>query len=227
MLLHALAIEPSYARASAHLALTYHIDLFSEFTASRNTSLDLLLNAARKTVAIDSAEPLGHVMLTYGALWSGDNELAISEAREAIGLNPSGTMENVALGAALDFAGKSREAVALYEHALRLNPRPLTPYIEVFATMRARAQLGTGQFEAALESTKKAVGGVPGLFEAHLLQASALAHLGRQSEASAAFATARGLRPHGFALPASWSRYKDASTSRNILDGLRKAGWEG
>ena len=93
--------------------------------------------------------------------------------------------------------------------------------------MQARLQLSAGQFETAVESTKRALQGRPDLFEACLLQASALAHLGRQSEASAAYLRAKDLRPTGFALPASWARYKDADAGRNITDGLRKAGWEG
>jgi adenylate cyclase len=225
LLTRVLALEPSYARAWALLGLTYHHDLFSEFTTDRNPPLAHLVEASRTSIALDGADPVAHAVACLAALWSGDHDLAISEGREAVRLNPSGSAENATLCAALDFAGRPQEGLVFGANLLRVNPRPHHPSIEVFLATLARAQLGAGQFEAAAESSKRATRGMPHLFEAHLLHASSLAHLGRQSEASAALLKARELRP--LAVPASWSRYKDAAASWNIMDGLRKAGWTG
>jgi adenylate cyclase len=225
LFMRALALEPTYARACAKLAMTHHADLYFEYAPDRDASVARLLEAARRSVALDALDSSTHTVSSLAALWISDHDLAISEAQEAVKLNPSGIDENIVLGVALDMAGRSPEAVVFFQHAFRLSPR--NPAMEVYLSMLARTQVNAGQFGAAAESAKRVMRGLPHLFEAHLVLASALANLGRDLEAAAAYRKAREVRPSGVALPPSWGRYKDAAASRNLLDGLRKAGWDG
>jgi adenylate cyclase len=227
LFLAALDREPDYARAWAYLALTHHMDLYLEFSEDRTVSLARLSENANKAVTLDDSDSVARVAASLTALWNMDHELALLHAREAVRLNPVGSSENISLGAALDFAGKPTEGIVFLERALWISPRPNNIPKEVFVTMLARLQLSAGQFERAVETTSTALQARADLFEARLIQASALAHLGRSSEAATALLKATELRPRGFALPASWARYKDAAASRNLLDGLRKAGWDG
>jgi adenylate cyclase len=225
MFMKAIELDPSYARAWAYLATVHHLDLFMEFAQDRDYTLARQIEAASKALALDGADSVAHVVSGLAALWTRNHDLAISRMCDAVRLNPSGTSENISSGAALDFAGRPQEGIAFFERALRLSPRANNMPNELFLTMLARTQLTAGRFDDALQSVSKALQARSDLFEARLIQASAPAHLGRQSEASAAFLEAKALRPHGLTLPASWARYKDAVANRNIMDGLRKAGW--
>jgi adenylate cyclase len=225
MFAKAIALDPSYARAYASLALTHHFDLYMEFTDSRADSLAEMQEAARKAVALDGADAAGHAMSSRAAVWVGDYERAISDAQRSLELNPSGVDGNIALGAALDFSGRSHAAIPYYERVLQLSP--LYPHTDVFRTMLARAQVNIGEYEAAIHSAKQAIEARPSYLEAHLVLAAALARLGRGPEAADAYRNAKELRPQGVGLPASWTRYGGPSGSQPLVDGLRKAGWEG
>ena len=93
--------------------------------------------------------------------------------------------------------------------------------------MLARAQLNAGQHQAAARTATKAIENRQDMVEPHLILASSLAHLNRQSQAAEIYQAALRLRPQGIELPASWSRYAEPANLRHLLDGLRKAGWEG
>jgi tetratricopeptide (TPR) repeat protein len=196
-----------------------------EFTGSRADSLAEMQEAARKAVALDGADAAAHAVSSRAAVWVGDYERAISDAQRSLQLNPSGVDGNIALGAALDFSGRSRDAIPYYERVLQLSP--LYPHIDVFRTMLARAQVNIGEDGAAIDSAKQAIETRPNYLEAHLVLAAALARLGRGPEAADAYHNAKELRPQGVGLPASWTRYGGPSGSQPLVDGLRKAGWKG
>ncbi|MEJ2122795.1 MAG: adenylate/guanylate cyclase domain-containing protein [Alphaproteobacteria bacterium] len=221
----ALALEATYARACANLAFTHHVDLYLEFSEDRDRSLADLLSTARKAVALDRSDAVAHMISSLAATWVKDFEFAILEGREAAKLAPS--EGNIALGTALDCAGRSVEAVPCFELGLRLNPR--APRRDIWLTMGARAQLNAGNFEVAIGSADMALHGRPNMVEARLILASALAQLGRQSEAAAALRKARESHSESkeLTLPIGWTRYKDPEACRFLMDGLRKAGWKG
>ena len=95
LFMNAVALDQSYARAWACLALTYHQDLLMEFTANRSESLAQLLEAAHRSLTLDGTDSVAHQASSLAALWTKDHELAISMAREASKLNPSGSGENI------------------------------------------------------------------------------------------------------------------------------------
>ena len=225
MHLRAIGLDPSYCAAYAQLALTHHLDLYLEFTQSREESLSQLLEAVRTAITLDDTDWTAQFVSSLGSLWAGEHARALSEAQKSVELNPSGSEANVVCGAALDFLGRPVEAIPFFERALQLSPRH--PRQVIFITMLARAQLNAGQHQAAARTATKAIENRQDMVEPHLILASSLAHLNRQSQAAEIYQAALRLRPQGIELPASWSRYAEPANLRHLLDGLRKAGWEG
>ena len=140
MQLRAIELDPSYSAAYAQLALTHHIDLYLEFTQSREDSLSQLLKAARTAVALDDTEWTAHCVSSLGALWVGEHARAISEAQKSVELNPSSIESLVGCGAAMDFSGKPDEALPFFERALQLSSRH--PRRVIFLTMLTRPNWG-------------------------------------------------------------------------------------
>jgi adenylate cyclase len=221
----AIEVDPSYCQAYGYTALSYHIELFAELTDSRAEAQLGLRQAVDRAIALNGNDWLARSVAALEALWRGDHDRAILEAFKAVELNPNSETGLPTIGAALDFAGRPDEAIPHFERVLRLSP--LHPRRGVYVAMLARAQLHAGRFESAVASALGALGDVPNLIEAHLILASALAHLARQDEAAEVYRRARSIRPQGIELPSSWKRYRGPDGGHLLIDGLRKAGWEG
>jgi adenylate cyclase len=225
MYLKAIELDPSYCAAHAELALTYHMDLRLEFSEDREKTLSKLLKAAEKAVALDDSNWSAHYVSSLAAIWAGEHARSLSEGRKSVELNPSGIDANVSYGAALDFAGQPAEAIPFCERALQLSPRH--PRRVMFQAMLARAQLNAGSPQAAADTARKAIEIRSDLVEPRLILASALAHMDKLSEAKETFQAVKQINVGEIEPPASWNRYAEPSNRDYLLEGLRKAGWEG
>ncbi len=83
------------------------------------------------------------------------------------------------------------------------------------------------QYDEAVEWSQRAIQRHPGNPDAHIVLASSLGHLGQADDARAALAKYAELMPHKAEEPNLVWRYKHDVDEGHILDGLRKAGWEG
>ena len=94
-------------------------------------------------------------------------------------------------------------------------------------SLLARAHLNARKHEDAAEWARKAIHRRPDHARAHAILAISLAHLGQTEEARAALDECERVNP-GFA--ERWAllrQYRNPADNEHILDGVRKAGWEG
>ena len=104
------------------------------------------------------------------------------------------------------------------ERALRLSPRD--PFVGVFHVDLGEAEIGLGQFDAAIDEFRKAIDLGYRPFFAYTNLAAAYAHAGKMDEAKAALAQARRLNPD---ITIKWLKEHTPNLPASF-DGLRKAG---
>ena len=91
----------------------------------------------------------------------------------------------------------------------------------------ARAQLTARHYEEAAYWAREAVRSRSDLPEFQLLLAACLGHLDEPDQARAALEKCERLSPGFSSSIDNWMPFKFEKDSNHLLDGLRKAGWEG
>jgi TolB-like protein/class 3 adenylate cyclase/Tfp pilus assembly protein PilF len=179
----ALALDPDFSEAYVGLAWV-HINGYrwgwSE-TNSREESLGLALEMARKAVEKDPFSHRAHQVLASATMQSGDLDKAMAEYDIAIKLNPNSSRVLADSATVLVFLGRAEEAISRIKTAIRLNPRHPDWYLWSLGS----AQYYAEQYEDALTSLKK-MNKMPNL--ARRILASVMVRLGRLDEARAVIA---------------------------------------
>ena len=128
------------------------------------------------------------------------------------------------LGSTLVFSGHPREGIEALRMAMRLDPNDLQRQFRLVHISMGHYFLR--EYDAAVEAAKEAVRSYPDLGPRSL--AAALGQAGRFDEAKQALQKAIAVAPKSFEMyvrhRAPWFRPEDYS---HMLEGLRKAGWEG
>lgn len=157
---------------------------------------------------------------------SGDHEGALAEAEQALTISPNLAFAHGVIGASLIFSGRPKEGVAALETCIRLDPRA-----PLLAGHLNRVTLGlyfSGEYEAAIEAAKRAIRSYPENPNYYRWRAAALGQLGRKEEAKEALEKAIAVAPASFDMyvrnRVPWMRLEEHA---HMVDGLKKAGWQG
>jgi adenylate cyclase len=195
-------------------------------TRDLRETLSLAKALARRAVALDGADAearslLGHVLWRHG-----DYDGALSEAHQALATAPNLAFAHQTLGAALIFSGHPKEGVAAIERSIRLDPRD--PRSAVRLSRMALGLYFIRDYAATVEVAKRAIRSYPDFPNPYRWLAAALGQLGRVEEAKEALEKAIAILPASFERNVRsrvpWMRLEDHA---HMLEGLRKAGWEG
>ena len=223
----AIKIDPKYANAVLLLAWTHKIDAHLGYTDSKEKSLKLSVELAKKSVEMNDKDPNVHSLLSLLSLIQGDHEKAVEEGRKAIALGPSEAESHLLFGEVLYQSGNFEEAVKMCEIAIRLHPYPPLYYLG----HTLNAYYWVGRYDESLALAKRLIdlgrkveytlGVVWGLFGS----AIAKIKLGRLSEAIQDADEILKIWPW-FNLDyfRSFSHYKDSAHAEQRIDELRMAG---
>jgi adenylate cyclase len=216
-------LDPQFARAFFGLALTHYADLVSEWTPSRDRSIQELNQAARRGVALDNKDPFGQLVLGRTYWVTGDIKKAVACAEVAVQLDPSFAHAYLSLGLFLAHAGRPEEAIENIERGMRLSPRDLMMHLA--SSYLAQAHFGAGRYEEAVDWAQRSVQQRPDYDHSYRTLAASYAHLGQLDEARAALREAVRMVPEFSlgGLKLLWSG-SDPAFLEPYLDGLRKAG---
>jgi adenylate cyclase len=121
----------------------------------------------------------------------------------------------------LRFSGKAKEAVSMFERAIRLNPMPPASYLYQLGLSYAFI----GEFEKAIAICKKALPENPNDFVGRITLTIAYSSLGREEEARNEATEVLRIDPNftlEYALK-TWP-YKNQADRELIVGALRKAG---
>jgi adenylate cyclase len=221
----AIELDPSFsggygglARAQS-LALDFHGQGLPETLSSAET-------LARQAVALDGADAEAHSSLGHALRRRGDYEGGRAEAERALTISPNLAAAHAVLGQSLVFSGRLEEGVAALGTCIRLDP--CAPTLGSVLNQIALGLYFSRKYEAAVEAAKRAIRSYPDFPNTYRWLAAALGQMGRTAEAKEALEKAIAIAAGSFDMyvrgRVPWMRPEDHA---HMLDGLRKAGWEG
>jgi adenylate cyclase len=181
---------------------------------------------ARRAVALDGADAEARSILAWTLMGRGDYEGALAEAERALAMAPNLASAHGALGATLIHSGRPKEGLAAMETYMRLDPRG--PQLAGRANQIVMGCYLCRDYEAAIAAAKRAIREHPEFPSTYRWLAASLGQVGRVEEAKDALEKAVAVAPAAFEMyvrqRVPWHRPEDYA---HMLDGLRKAGWQG
>ncbi len=216
-----IALDSKYSIAHATLANTYIKDVIFNWSASPRESMVRGFESAKKALSLDDSNFKAHGVLAWIYLLKREHDKAIEECERAVSLAPNAADAVFMLGIVLRFAGRVKDAIPMFERAIRLNPIPRAAYL---------CQLGLsytfiGEFEKAVGVCKEGLRKNPDDLVGRIALVVAYTSLGRESDARAEVAEVLRIDPK-FSLEyaaKTWP-YKNEADRNLVLNALRKAG---
>jgi len=216
-----IALDPEFAAGYDMLACTHFMDVHLGSSKSPRKSLVQATKLLQKAIFLDENYAQAHSHLCHVYAMQRQYEKAIAEGEKAVALNPNSDSALVWLGMAMDWVGRSEEAIALYKKAMRLSPFPPSFYY----LQLGHAYRSTERYKEAITEYKKALHLTPRNVIAFSSLAICYSLLGQEEEAHAAAAEVMRISPK-FSLDSLAKRlpYKNPADIELYVNALRKAG---
>jgi len=222
----AIGLDPSFAPAYAELAQCIFQSASLYQVMSVAEALDEALPVTYGAVGLDPRGAVGYVSIGSARFFQGDCEGSLAAARQALDISPNYAGAYHLLGVALCFSGHPREALEAQRKANRLDP--YDPQQTLRLTHIVIAHYFLREYDAAVEAAKQLLRSYPDHPWAYRWLAAALGQVGRLDEAKQALEKAIAIAPKSFEIyvrhRVPWQRAEDYW---HMLEGLRKAGWQG
>jgi TolB-like protein/Tfp pilus assembly protein PilF len=218
----ALASDPNYAHA---LGMKAWILVFRAFQGweDMERTLGQAIPLIAQAMAADNDELWPHLAQGMVAFATRDNALAVATLTRALAISPNSVNAYGLLGIAHAFGGRSAEAIACIDHAVRLSPRDT--FLSDFELYYAFAHFQGARYERALQFAQQAHRMRPGHPYPLLLGAACAGQLGESEIGTRLLGKLRAVLP---CLSAPWvemtSPYVLAADRARLVDGLTRAG---
>jgi adenylate cyclase len=222
------AVELNPIFATAHVGLTYTYiwagGLYMNVPVAEAYRLASI--HACKAVELDPDDADALAVLAWTQMGLGEMNDVVEIARRALSINPYCARAHVILGLGLIFNGRTaegREAIATFE---RLSPRD--PSVAIARRQIVVSYYFDREYERCVETARRLLSANPALPLNYRWMAAALGQLGRTREARAALEKSIAVSPREYDVYVRhripWMRPEDYE---HMLDGMRKAGWDG
>ena len=218
----ALGICPENPRVYAQLGWIHWQEYMLGMGKSPQESLEKGIEMAQKALAMDDSTAAAHSLLSVLYGLKREYDKSIAEGERAVALDPGGARVHQIYANSLTWAGRTEEAIPLFQKALRLDPVGSTYTYQSFGT----ALRIVGRFEEAVLAYKKALQRAPDSSGPHVNLVVTYSLMGREKEARAEAAEVLRINPK-FSVDTYEKRvmtYKDQSENDKVVDALRKAG---
>jgi TolB-like protein/Flp pilus assembly protein TadD len=223
MLKQAVERYPDYAPAHSILAFAMLMSRWFGWTLVAPQIEDAATLAARAT-ELDDSDPWAHLTLGIVAHTRRRTDAAVQEYQRAIDLNSNFAAAYGYLGWTLAMAGRTDEAIAHLEQAIRMSPHD--PQNAIFNNALAVAYYLMARYSEAVSLAQKAVQQRDGLTAGHRIYIASLAQAGQVEEARSALRRLRELQPN---ISIAWCEehvpYPSGPMAK-FIEGIRKAGLE-
>jgi adenylate cyclase len=181
---------------------------------------------ARRAVTLDGNDAEARTCFGEQLMRRGDYQGALAEVESALAISPNLAGAYGTLGAVLMWSGQPRKGRAALEKSIRLDPR--NPNLNLRLLDIAISYYLSCEYDAAVEAAKRGIRTYPDYSNMYRWLAAALGQAGRIEEAKEALANAIAMAPAAFDMfvrrRVPWHRPEDHA---HMLEGLRKAGWDG
>ena len=189
------------------------------WTEFPDEALKRAYNLAQEALAIDEGNGSAHRLLGNVYLRWAQYDLAATELRRAIELNPNDATSYGALGSVMLYSGRTGEAIQSIETEMRFNPH-LVP--GDFMELGLACYL-EGRYEEAIRILERGMAQKPDFVGHHVGLAAAYAQLGKSAAAKKAAATVLRLSPF-FETESYGTVFQNPADRDALIEGLRKAG---
>jgi adenylate cyclase len=222
----AIELDPTfaggYAGLSAALDRAFNVWHTRDLAEAQRLAEDYALRA----VSLDGNDAYAHVRLAAALVMRGDLRGARDEALQALAIDPNEAGAYGILGLSFLYGGEPERGLVELEENLRRDP--FGPVSHARRGQIVIAHYLHGDYEAAVAAARQAIRLFPSDSSRYRWLAAALGQLGRIDEAGEVLAGAAAFGSADFDLSVHhrlpWLRREDYE---HMLDGLRKAGWQG
>jgi adenylate cyclase len=219
----AIELDPNFAGGYTGLA-------YAERRAASRLGLPETVNSpvdlARRAVGLDANDAEARVCLGFMLLWQADSEGALAEGEAALALSPNLANAHGLLGSVLNWSNRPEEGRIALERSIRLDPR--SPNLATRFNAVTVSYYLSGEYNAAIEAATRSIRAYPDRENDYRWLAAALGQVGRIEEAKEALEKAIAVAPESFdrfvRTRVPWHRPEHYA---HMLEGLRKAGWQG
>ena len=222
----AIDLDPSFAGGYTGLAYAHRRAAGVFGTESLAEAEDLAEALVRRAVALDANDAEARTCFANLLMRRGDYAGALAEIERALALSPNLADAHGALGSVLTRSGHPKEGRVELEKCIRLDPR--NPNNNLQLLVITISHYLSGEYDAAVEAAKRGIRSYPDHSNQYRWLAAALGQTGRLEEAKEVLAKAIAMAPAAFDMfvrrRVPWHRPEDHA---HMLEGLRKAGWEG
>jgi TolB-like protein/Flp pilus assembly protein TadD len=221
-----IELDPDFAAPHAERGFF----LYAEVMAGRVQYDEALAEAEAESweaIRLDPNDPTGHAALSMCQVGARDWTTAVHRAARAVELGPSAWLCHCAMALARASTGELDEMANHVDMLRQIGPRSTGRRVTML--MDTRLQFLRGDYERSAAVAKALLAEHPKHSNTHFMLIAALAHLGRLDEAAAWLASWRRAVPGQVALFARMRSipWWPTETSDLVIDGLRKAGWDG
>ena len=219
-------IDPDFAAPYSGLALTYILDAMVLAIRPFTEAARLAHAAARKAVMLDPNDAEARIVLAMAFVPAGDMDAALDNVDRALALNRNSAAAHEMRGGTLVYTGRYAEGRDEALVALRINPRD--PASVMASNIIVASYYLEGDYAAAVETARRSLASHPSSSMPRRYLVAALGQLGRLEEAAVALSDWLATAPNLFhAVVRNRPPYVSAADQEHLLDGLRKAGWQG
>ena len=220
----AVALDPEFAAAHAHLAYTLWCSVILGHVGDTAKTVASARAAAEQAVSLDPNEPVAHFTLGRLHLFANEIEMAVREMQTTIAINSNLALGYYGLGFVYWYgAGQAEQALPHFDAAVRLSPRD--PWRRSPLMVKGSALRQLGRHDEAIAHCRQACQVPDCGWVAHMHLAAALAEAGQTSEAQVAAEKAMQLQP---TLSIDFIRSQflgmHETSLKSLLDSLRKVG---
>ena len=222
----ATSLDATFANPHTALAMVCMREGVVFATCSLHEASRLASGWARKAVTIDANDAEANATLALTRVMDGILEESWEGTSLALQINPNSSWAHSVKGVLLTYSGQPFQGREELLNALRLSPRD--PLNVVPVTIIPVSYYFESDYPSALAAARRAASRFPDAPIAHRYVAASLGQLGRTDDAREALRRAMVVSDEGFDFYVRsrppWFRPED---HQHMLDGLRKAGWEG
>jgi adenylate cyclase len=215
----AIELDPQYAAAYVALGSDYFQAANYGWTEFPDKALQKAYDLGQKALALEEANASTHRLLGVVYLRWTQYDLAASELRRAIELNPNDAISYGALGSVMLYSGSTEEAIRSTETEMRFNPH-LAPGDVMELGL---AYYLKGRYEDAIRTLERGAAQKPDFPGYYIGLAAAYAQSARSDEAKQAATKVLRLSPF-FETDSYGTAFRNPADRAALIDGLRKAG---